>query len=179
MLCFGDHRFIFMTTPPKIDVSHQQRQIIIMRLMIISKTGKNMPPPLLLPWKPPQQLSRQSLITKHKATKNQDEIKTINLEMFWGTGDVKKFVSFRYCWLGHAFINVVIYIYCFVLFRIKKDIRYKNLWLKHYLHLSWNVHIFYELSFHFVTVCVFHDVLLYIRFYLSPNQFIFLCLVSI
>ena len=179
MLCFGDHRFIFMTTPPKIDVSHQQRQIIIMRLMIISKTGKNMPPPLLLPWKPPQQLSRQSLITKHKATKNQDEIKTINLEMFWGTGDVKKFVSFRYCWLGHAFINVVIYIYCFVLSRIKKDIRYKNLELKHCLHLSWNVHILYELSFHFVTVCVFHDVLLYIRFYLAPNQFIFLSLVSI
>ena len=84
--------------------------------------------------------------------------------MFWGTGDVKKFVSFRYCWLGHAFINVVIHIYCFVLSRIKKDIRYKNLELKHCLHLSWNVHIFYELSFHFVTVCVFLDVFLYIRF---------------
>ena len=176
MLCFGDHRFIFMTTPPKIDVSHQQRQIIIMRLMIISKTGKNMPPPLLLPWKPPQQLSRQSLITKHKATKNQDEIKTINLEMFWGTGDVKKFVSFRYCWLGHAFINVVIYIYCFVLFRIKKDIRYKNLELKHCLHLSWNVHIFLWIELNclrFSWRVTVHQILS------SANQFIFLSLVSI
>ena len=126
MLCFGDHRFIFMTTPPKIDVSHQQRQIIIMRLMIISKTGKICRHLHCYHENHHNNYQGKVSLRNTKQQKNQDEIKTINLEMFWGTGDVKKFVSFRYCWLGHAFINVVIYIYCFVLFRIKKDIRCKN-----------------------------------------------------
>ena len=169
-----------MTTPPKIDVSHQQRQIIIICVWWSFRKPVKICRHLYCYHENHHNNYQGKVSLRNtKQQKNQDEIKTINLEMFWGTGDVKKFVSFRYCWLGHAFINVVIYIYCFVLFRIKKDIRYKNLELKHCLHLSWNVHIFYELSFHFVTVCVFHDVLLYIRFYLAPNQFIFLSLVSI
>ena len=119
-----------MTTPPKIDVSHQQRQIIIICVWWSFRKPVKICRHLYCYHENHHNNYQGKVSLRNtKQQKNQDEIKTINLEMFWGTGDVKKFVSFRYCWLGHAFINVVIYIYCFdnvILSRIKKDIRCKN-----------------------------------------------------